>query len=233
MDQETMDLEQLARYLRRDARELAQLANRGYLPGRKVGGQWRFSRPEITQWVEKQMHAFTEQELASLEGNRRQDDPELIVGTLLPRECLAVPLQARTKTSVLAELVATAEKSWQIYDPEAILQALKQREEMASTALENGVAIPHPHRPLPGAVGDTVVAYGRTPSGIPFGGPRGVLTDIFFLVCARDDRSHLRTLARLSRMLLRPTMLEELRDADSAAESFDILLRAEKEVLGR
>jgi PTS system nitrogen regulatory IIA component len=59
-----------------------------------------------------------------------------------------------------------------------------------------------------------------------------VLTDIFFLVCAKDDRSHLRTLARISRMLLRPTMLEELRSADTPEETFEILLAAEHEILG-
>jgi len=52
MDPETMDLETLARFLQRDVREVAHLASRGYLPGRKVGGQWRFSRSEITRWVE-------------------------------------------------------------------------------------------------------------------------------------------------------------------------------------
>lgn len=232
MDPDSMDLEQLARYLQRDVRELAHLANRGYIPGRKVGGQWRFSRAEINQWVEKQMHAFTEEQLATLEGRPGGDEPEHIIGTLMPRECIAVPLQARTKASVLQELVATAEKSWQVYDPEAILEALKQREEMASTALESGVALPHPHRPLPNAVGETVVAYGRSLGGIPFGGPRGILTDIFFLVCAKDDRSHLRTLARLSRMLLRPTMLDELRSADTPEETFEVLVAAEREILG-
>ena len=55
--------------------------------------------------------------------------------------------------------------AWQIYDAAALLKALTQREEMASTAQENGVAIPHPHRPLPSAVGDTIIAYGRTASG--------------------------------------------------------------------
>jgi PTS system nitrogen regulatory IIA component len=82
-------------------------------------------------------------------------------------------------------------------------------------------------------VGDTLLVYGRTSSGIPFGGPRGELTDIFFLVCARDDRSHLRTLARLSRLLLRPTMLDELRAAETPSDTFDALAAAERELLGQ
>ena len=51
---------------------------------------------------------------------------------------------------------------------------------------------------MPNALGESVIAYGRTTTGIPFGGERGALTDIFFLVLCRDDRTHLQVLARLS-----------------------------------
>src|SRR5579862_7334875 len=67
-----------------------------------------------------------------------------------------------------------------------------------------GMAIPHPRRPLPSALGASVIAYARLHSGIPFGAPMGGLTDIFFLVCCRDDRTHLRVLARLTRLLMQP-----------------------------
>lgn len=233
MNLEVMDLEQLARYLQRDVRDVTRLASRGHLPGRKVGGEWRFSRAEINHWVETQMHAYTEQELAVLEGKPTDDNPEFIVGAVLLPECVNVPLQARTKRAVLEELVAAAEKSWQIYDPDAILEALREREEMGTTALASGVAIPHPHRPLPNALGESVIAYGRTPSPIPFGAPMGGLTDIFFLVLCRTDRGHLRTLARLSRMLLRPGLIDELRAADTPEDTYRLLTDAEREVVGR
>jgi PTS system nitrogen regulatory IIA component len=233
MSAEVMDLEELARFLQRDLREVTQLANRGYLPGRKVGGQWRFSRIEITHWVENQMHAFTEEQLATLEGPPNDDLPEFLVGAVLTEACMAVPLEARTRSSVLQELVSVAERSWQVYDPEALLLALKQREEMGATALENGVAIPHPRRPLPNALGENLIGYGRTFTGIPFGAPHGILTDIYFLVCSRDDRAHLRMLARLSRLLLRPGTLDELRAAESALETFQVLEAAEREIVGR
>jgi PTS system nitrogen regulatory IIA component len=231
MSGETMDLEQVARYLQRDAREVARLASRGQLPGRKVGGEWRFARAEITHWVENQMHAYTEQELAGLEGQPAADDPDVIIGTLLPEACVAVPLQARTKASVLEELVDLAGRSWQVYDPDALREALRQREALASTALDNGVALPHPHRPLPNALGEAVLAYGRSFGGIPFGHPRGVLTDLFFFIACRDDRTHLRTLARLSRILLRPGLLDELRAANSGPDSFRLLAAAERDVI--
>ncbi len=231
MGSEMMDLEQLAAYLQRDLREVSKLANRGYLPGQKVAGQWRFARAEINHWIETQMHAYTEQELTALEqGGQPEIEQEPFISSLLAESCIAVPFAAGTKASVLRELVRLAEQSWQVYDPDAILTAIKLREEMGSTALESGVAIPHPRRPLPNALGEAVVAYGRTASGIPFGAPHGILTDIFFLICCQDDRTHLKVLARLSRLLLRPGFIGELRDADTPAATWQVIAAAERDL---
>jgi PTS system nitrogen regulatory IIA component len=227
-----MDLDQLARYLQRDVREVSKMASRGYLPGHKVSGQWRFARAEINQWIETQMHAYTEQELAALEsGGEQNPEQDPLVSGLLPVNCVAVPLAASTKASVLRELVRLAEQSWQVYDPEAIHNAIRQREEMCSTVLESGVAIPHPRRPLPAALGESVLAYGRTASGIPFGSCRGILTDIFFLVLCRDDRTHLRVLARLSRLLLRPGFTDELRAAETAEDTWQVIDASERDLI--
>jgi PTS system nitrogen regulatory IIA component len=231
MGNDMMDLEQLAAYLQRDLREVSKLANRGYLPGHKVGGQWRFARAEINHWIETQLPAFTEQQLTALETmDGPGPDQEPFVSALLSEASVAVPLAAATRASVLKELVGLAEQSWQVYDPDAILTALRQREEMGSTALASGVAIPHPRRPLPAALGESVLAYGRTASGIPFGAPHGNLTDIFFLVCCRDDRTHIRVLARLSRLLLRPGFVDELRAAETPAETWQLIEAAEREL---
>jgi PTS system nitrogen regulatory IIA component len=132
---------------------------------------------------------------------------------------------------VLRELVRLAEQSGQVYDPGAILTAIQQREEMASTALETGVAIPHLRRALPAVLGESVLAYGRTASGIPFGAARGGLTDVFFLVCCQDDRTHLRVLARLSRLLLRPGFLDSLRLAETPVETWELLVASERDLL--
>jgi PTS system nitrogen regulatory IIA component len=232
MGSDMMDMEQLAAYLQRDVREVGKLASRGHLPGHKVGGQWRFARAEINQWIETQMPSYTEKQLADLESAGQNDgDEEPLITGLLSEASVAVPLAASTKASVLKELVVLAEQTWQVYDPEAILEAIRAREEIVSTALPSGVAIPHPRRPLPGSLGESVLAYGRTASGIVFGGPHGGLTDIFFLVCCRDDRTHLRVLARLTRLLMRPGFLDELRAAETPAETWEKIAAAEQQLL--
>jgi PTS system nitrogen regulatory IIA component len=231
MGSDMMDLEQLASYLRRDARELNKLASRGYLPGHKVSGQWRFARAEINHWIETQLPGYTEQQLSALETKDVQGAAEPLIATFLAEASVAVPMIATTRVSVLRELVRLAQQSWQVYDPEAILTAISQREEMASTAQDCGVALPHPRRPLPAALGESVIAYGRTASGIPFGAARGGLTDIFFLFCCRDENTHLRVLARLSRMLLRPGFLDALRAAETAADTWRLIAAAEQELV--
>jgi len=88
--------------------------------------------------------------------------------------------------------------------------------------------VPHPHRPNPAILGDAVIAFARTASGIPFG--NNVLCDLFFLVCCPDHRTHLRTLTRLSRMLLRPNIVADLRAAESTTATLQILQAAEIEL---
>jgi PTS system nitrogen regulatory IIA component len=232
MSGETMDMEQLAAYLRRDIREVGKLASRGRLPGHKVGGEWRFAKAEINHWIETQLPAYTEKELAELEhGGDRSIGSGPFLGELLAVSSVAVPLPSSTKASVLKELVLLAEQSWQVYDAESVLQAIRAREELASTALPTGVAIPHPRRPLPAALGESVIAFGRTASGIPFGAPLGGLTDVFFLVCCRDDRTHLRVLARLTRLLQRPGFLDELRTAEEPSAAWEVITSGEEQLL--
>lgn len=229
-----MDLEQLATYLQRDVREVSKMANRGHLPGQKIGGQWRFASSEINHWLEQQLATYSEEELSVLDRHvgRRGQIAEPLVSSLLSEATIAVPLAARTRSSVLRELVILAEQSWQVYDPQALLHAITQREEMGSTALHSGVAVPHPHRPVSDRVqGEGLLAYGRVAGGIPFGAPDGTLTEIFILVSCCDVATHLQVLARLSRLILRPGLLDALRAADTVQETYQLFRQAEQDLL--
>jgi PTS system nitrogen regulatory IIA component len=230
MGNDTMGLAELATLLCRDQRELSKLASRGQLPGRKVGGHWRFANAEIQQWLESEMRGFDEEQLKNIEDAHPEPSEPLLTQLLAP-DCVEVPLQARTPASVVRAMVRLAEQSWQVYDPEAVLAAVQSREEQASTAQDNGVAILHPHRPLAAALGESVVAFGRTAGGVPFGAPRGGLTDLFILVCCRDQKTHLRVLARLSRLILRPDFLDTLRAAETAAAALHVIRDAEAKLL--
>ena len=232
MSHEPYSLEELARRLGRDRREIEKLANRGGIPGRKVSGEWQFHPTEITHWLEQKMREYTETELAAVEESQlsTEADADVPVSSLLSLKTVEVPLQARTKRSVLESLVEVAGRSWQIWEPAAALQAVLEREEVLSTAFENGVAIPHPRNPLPDVLGESVIAFGRTFSGIPCGAPKRGLTDLFFLVLCRDSRTHLRVLARLGRMLQVPGFLEYLRETENSLAAYEIICETDRKI---
>ncbi len=226
------NIEALAVYLHLSAGQVARLADRGKLPGRKVQGEWRFSAGEIHQWLEQRIGLSDEEELAEMEGFLR--GPAVIerrlptIAELLPLEAIAIPLEARTRGSVIRELVEVAARTGLVWDVEKMAEAVRIREELHSTALDNGVALLHPRRPLPAILGGPVIALGRTTRGLPFGG--AAPTDLFFLICSVDDRGHLQTLARLSRLLGSVDLLDNLRAAADARSAREAIAVAEAQL---
>lgn len=231
MSQEFLTFDELSAQLGRDRRELEKLVQRGRLPGHRVEGNWRFHPAEIRMWLEQEMRGYTMSELAAFEESPlgRSADRSPLTETLHV-ETVQVPLDARTRHSVLESLLEVAGRTWQVWEPAALLAAILEREKVMSTGFENGAAIPHPRNPLPAAIGASIVAYGRALSGIPFGAPRGVLTDVFFLVLCRDSRTHLAVLARLGRLLQAPRFLEDLRSCTNSAESYEIIRTADEQL---
>lgn len=232
MAHDWMNLDELAKHLNRDRRSIEKLVQRGRIPAHKLGGEWRFNSVEITHWLESELREYSDQELANVEETNPSErtDSATPVSSLLKPELIQIPLQARTKRSVLESLIEVAGQTWQVWEPAAVLQAVQDREEVLSTGFENGVAIPHPRNPQPDSIGESLIAYGRTFSGIPFGAPKRVLSDIFFLVLCQDGRTHLKVLARLGRMMQIPEFLDTLRETDDPMESYRIICEADEQI---
>jgi PTS system nitrogen regulatory IIA component len=231
MPYRNMTLAELARHIGMDAREARRLADRGVLPGHLIGGEWRFNRTQMLEWFQREMHTLDERHLRNLERAMSGGPAAPGFSTLLPPEAVDMSLRARSKASVLRELVALAERSGLVYDRGAIVAALEEREELCSTGLAGGFAFPHPRRPLPYALSESLLCLARVPGGVPFGAPDGRLTDLFVLVCAQEEREHLKTLARLSLMFHRADLAARLRDAESNDEALKIVLIAERDAL--
>jgi PTS system nitrogen regulatory IIA component len=154
----------------------------------------------------------------------------LSIAELLPVEAIAAPLAARTRNSVIGAMTELAAQTGWLWDASKMADAVRQREEMHPTALDNGVALLHPRRPMSNILGQAFLALGITDQGIPFGGTR--LTDVFFLINSVNDQGHLRILARLSRLINSPDFLDELRAAGGAQSVHDLFVVREKELLG-
>jgi PTS system nitrogen regulatory IIA component len=235
MPDDDFNIESLAAYLHLDPARVVRLVERGKLPGRKVAGQWRFAQAEIHHWLEERIGLSGDEELLRMEGvfeKAASDAGEgaISLDEVLPLEAIAVPLAARTRGSVITSMVELAARTGWLWDTAKMAEAVRAREDLLPTALDNGVALLHPRRPLASILAQPFVAFGRTDSGIPFGGPRGGLTDLFFLILSVDDRGHLRVLARLSRLLADPAVIATLRAAPDAAAARRALVEREDQL---
>lgn len=220
MSREDFDVDSLARYLHLLPSQVQRMAERGTVPGRRHGGEWRFSLAEIHHWLEDRIGAADADDLQQVEGvlNRAGDQPPPVrIAEMLPASGIALPLESRTRSSVIGDMCELAASTGFLWDPEKMTEAVRTRENLHPTALESGIALLHPRRPLPQILAQPLIAFGRTQTGLPFGAEGGQLTDLFFLICSVDDASHLRTLARLSRLIGSPGFLEALRFSETPA----------------
>ncbi len=224
------DTAQLAKYLQLSPQQVTKLAERDQLPGRKIGGQWRFSRAEIHHWMEERMGTLSETELAEVEEALEREVSSAEGGSvaeMLSLEAMAVPLAAKTKDRAITAMVDLAMNTGLLWDPDKMVDAVRSREKMHPTALPGGIALLHPRRPLSNILGEPFLAFGRTVQGIPFGGGRNSLTDVFFLICSTDDSQHLRTLARISRLISDEELMVAIREAADAKETHRLIAERE------
>ena len=229
MSNEDFDIPSLAEFLHITPAEARKMAERGRVPGKKIGGQWKFFREEIHSWFENRIGVSDERELAEVEKvleiqSTKQLVDEFHIPDMMPPGLVFVPLLARTKPKVINLLCDSVAATGMLWDPDKMGDAIRKREDLHPTALENGVAMLHPRRPMTNIIGEAFLAIGITTSGIAFGGPRGTLTDVFFLIGSTDEAVHLRVLARLSRLIREADFLDTLRATENSAAAHQCIV---------
>lgn len=118
----------------------------------------------------------------------------------LPENLVFPSLTATSKEGVLEELARGLGEVHPEIDPGRLVEVLLEREKLGSTAIGDGIAIPHGK--LPG-LSSVLGAFGRHAAGLDFQSLDGAPTKLFFLLVAPEDSAgmHLKALARVSRLL--------------------------------
>src|SRR5262249_37399525 len=170
MAQADFDIDRLAAYLHMSPAAVTKLAERGKLPARRVGGDWRFSAAEIHHWLEDRIGISGDEELmqmeTALDRAAHPDEAAVSIAELLKIDSIEVPLDARTRGSVVEKMCELATRTHLLWDAAKMAETVRAREEMHSTALDNGVALLHPRRPMPAILAEAVLALGISPGGI-------------------------------------------------------------------
>ncbi|EEF62049.1 PTS sugar transporter subunit IIA [Pedosphaera parvula] len=155
----------------------------------------------------------------------------IVLSELLAPETINLQLSGTQRDQVLSELVGQIkELNNQPQARETLLRALEEREQLHSTGIGDGVALPHARNALVGLVNRPIMVFGRHQTGVPYGAIDGAPAKLFFLLIAPTVTQHLSMLARISRVLRDPKVRRGLLAADSADKVIKTVKDAEARI---
>lgn len=146
---------------------------------------------------------------------------------LLKAEAIQLNTAVASKEEAIDKMIALHEKAGNLSDTAAYKEAILAREAQGTTAIGEGIAVPH-------AKSDSVKTPGLSaitvPGGVDYGAPDGKPSDICFMIAAPlDGDLHLEILSRLMVMLMEPEFCKDLRNAKTADEFLSIIDKKESE----
>ncbi len=142
---------------------------------------------------------------------------------LLVRDGVIPSLQAVSKEGVLVELVKPIASAIPSVDQEGLVRTLIERENLGSTGIGGGIAIPHGK--IDG-LESVVASFGRSVEGVDFNSMDSRPAHLFFLLVAPAKNSagdHLKALARISRLFKDSDLKTNLQNAQTTDDIYDLL----------
>lgn len=146
---------------------------------------------------------------------------------LLKKDAIQLNTSVSSKAEAIDELIALHKKAGNLTDADTYKSAILEREKQGTTAIGEGIAVPH-------AKSDSVKKPGLSaitvPGGVDYNAPDGKASDILFMIAAPlDGDLHLEILSRLMVMLMEPEFCADLRNAKTPEEFLNIIDKKESE----
>ena len=147
---------------------------------------------------------------------------------ILQQACVKVPLQGKTKTAVISELIDLLAANGLISDKRLASEAVFNREKTRSTGIGSGIAIPHGKCK---AVKELVMAVGLTADPVDFDSVDDKPVKVVMLLVSPLDQTgpHIQALARISRLMLDEPFKQAFEQASTAEQAYDLLRHKESE----
>lgn len=144
---------------------------------------------------------------------------------LLKPEAITLGLDILTKSDAINALVGLHAAAGNLKDKDAYKEAILAREEQGTTAIGDGIAVPHAKT---SAVKAPALSAITVPGGVDYGAPDGKPSDLLFMIAATEDGDvHLEILSRLMVMLMDADFAAALRAAKTPQEFLDIINKQE------
>lgn len=215
MSHEIMTIEEVAEYIRVSERTVYDWAQKGQLPGGKLGTTWRFKRSDIENWVNQKLNTPTS-------GTSTPVQTGVLSSILSPDR--VVFLEGGNKENALKTLCAVLATSPLVPSEQDLASAIFRREELMSTGIGFGVGVPHVR--LAG-VKDLVMALGiaRDPLA-DYESLDAVPVQIVCMVAAGSAQhpQYIRVLSAISKRLKEGAVREALISASDALSAFNLFV---------
>jgi len=190
MEDTILTIEEVANYLRVSDRTVYDWAQRGEIPAGKIGTVWRFKKSEVEKWVNDRL---------SSSDKRMKNDVVQVKNILAPNRVIFISQTSRH--DALVELANTLSSAPQVKRSDELVSEILKREELMSTAIGRGIAIPHVRL---SSVTDLVMAVGggKTPL-IDFQPIDDMPVSLLFMIAAAYNQHsyYLQTLSYFSAKL--------------------------------
>ncbi len=147
---------------------------------------------------------------------------------ILEEDNIIPDLKARDKKRAIEELTEAIVKGNPSLDKDSLVRVLLERESLGSTAIGDGVAIPHGKYP---GISTPIISFGRSRKGLDFESMDGQPVFLFFLLVAPEDSAsiHLKALARIAKMLKDSNFRKVLIEATTKKELYKIIIQNDEE----
>jgi PTS system nitrogen regulatory IIA component len=226
---------EIARFLGQSLPDTRKAIKSSALKGISKQGRKVFRREDVMNWFADNFTSLTSERLMRADYSSADGaglDPfSCGITELLSESEIHFPEKTSTRASVLRYISLKAVELGAVYDASELLEQMKKREEVVSTALKCGAALIHPLEIRQMYVEKELLLLIIPPHPIPFGESSGRLTSLFFLLLFPDSHRHVHILARLNRLLRSNEFTENLLRTKSHAEVIDLVYRRELNVI--
>ena len=217
MADDILTIEEVAKYLRVSERTVYDWAQKGEIPAGKIGTVWRFKKDEIEKWVNERL-------TSSVKANHNNQLVQ--VQNILSPDRIVI-INHSTRHDVLVALADTLGTAPQIKNRQELSVEILKREELMSTAIGRGIAIPHVRL---SSVTDLVMAVGLCKNDIiDFQTIDDVPVRLLFMIAAAYNQHsyYLQTLSFFSSKLKSQTLREGLLAATTPLAAYNLLIAKE------
>ncbi|GHT79681.1 PTS fructose transporter subunit IIA [Spirochaetia bacterium] len=217
MDDDILTIEEVAKYLRVSERTVYDWAQKGEIPAGKIGTVWRFKKSEMEKWVNDRL---------SVRNMEPQFNSIQVETVISPDRIVFLNYAAkRDALLALAENLGTAP---QVKNRQELSAEIVKREDLMSTAIGRGIAIPHVRL---ASVTDLVVSVGISRADIiDFQALDDEPVRLLFMIAAAYNQHayYLQTLSFFSARLKNRELRTALLAAETPHDVYDLLVKTER-----